>query len=76
MLRSCPYREENAINIHNIKEATIVDDVERNIPKVYVALKGYQADHQLDVVEVECKISKQSFSILIDMRSSHNSVTS
>ena len=75
LLRNCPHRKENTINIQNIKEATIVDDVLRIIPKIYDAFKDSQVDHQSAMVEVKGKIAKQFLSILIDPRSSCNYVT-
>jgi rRNA processing protein Gar1 len=55
--------------IHNIQEATTVNDVARNVPRIYAVVEDRQADHQASVVEVEGKIAKQYVSILIDPRS-------
>ena len=48
------------------REATIVNDIEINIPTISVALENRQADHQATMVEMECKISNQSVTVLID----------
>jgi hypothetical protein len=74
LLRDCPHRQENNRTIHNIQEATTVNDVARTIPRIYVALEDRQVDHQASVVEVEGNIAKKYISILIDLGSSHNYV--
>jgi len=38
-------------------EASIVGDVARTIPRIYVALDNRQADHQSTMIEIEGKIS-------------------
>jgi hypothetical protein len=60
--------------VHNIQETTIVKDVARNIPRIYVIVEDQQEDHQTSVVEFEGEIAKKYVSILIDIGSSHNYV--
>ena len=48
------------------REATIVNDIARNIPTISAALENRQAEHQATMVEMEGKISHQSITILID----------
>lgn len=67
MLKNCPQQKSKGNNIHNIREDTIVHNVARTIPKIYVALEDHQADHQLAMIAVEGKISKQYLSILIEI---------
>jgi hypothetical protein len=55
LLKSCLNKKENTRIIHNIEEDTTIDDVPRDIPKIYATLEDYQADHQIVVVEVEVK---------------------
>ena len=66
MLRVCPHRKQNNRRVYNIQEATIVNDVARSMPKIYVALDKRQDYHQASVVEMECMIANHLVSILID----------
>ena len=49
--------------------------VERVVPRIYVALEDCQADHQSTVVEVVGKIVEQSVSILIELGYTHSYIT-
>jgi hypothetical protein len=49
-----------------------VNDITRTIPRIYATLEYFQVHHQSIVVEVGGKIARQSLSILIGPRSSHN----
>ena len=53
-----------------LQEASTVNDIARNIPKINVALDNRKADHQSTMVEVEGKISNTFVSILIDLGAS------
>jgi hypothetical protein len=44
------------ILIYNIQEATIVEDVGINIPRIYVSLEDRQTKHKSHMIEVEGKI--------------------
>ena len=76
VLKYCPYKIGNHRGIHNIEEATIVEYMEKETPKIYGALDGNQANHQAIVVEVEGKIAKKTLSIFFDTGSPHSYVTS
>jgi predicted aspartyl protease len=54
-------------SVHNIQEATTVEDMGR----IYAALDDRQAEYQSNMIEVEGKIINQSVSILIDLGASH-----
>jgi hypothetical protein len=58
-------------NVHYIQEATKVEEVARNILKNYATLDNRRKDHQLNMIKVEGKISKQPIAILIDSVASH-----
>ena len=73
--RYCPLENESARKAYNIREAKIVGQVARVVPRIYVALEDRQADHQSTVVEVVGKIVEQSVSILIDLGSTHSYIT-
>jgi hypothetical protein len=60
--------------VHNIQEATIVNNFAWNIPSYYVALDDHQVDHQSNIIETKGKIAKQSISILIDLGRIHSSI--
>ena len=66
MLRDCPHRTIQ--NIQVLREATIVNDVAINIPRISVALEDRQAEHQSTMVKIEGLIFKQHVSVLIDPR--------
>jgi hypothetical protein len=66
LLRNFPHRKKNNMRVYNVQEATIVNDVARSMPQIYVALDNTQADHQASVVEMEGMISNHLVSILID----------
>jgi hypothetical protein len=53
--------------VHNIQEATTVEDMER----IYASLNDRQAKYQSNMIEVEGKIINQPVAILIDSRESH-----
>jgi predicted aspartyl protease len=53
--------------MHNIQEATIVEDMGR----IYAALDDRQEEYQSNMIEVEGKIINQPITILIDSRASH-----
>jgi hypothetical protein len=66
LLGDCPQRQQNSQKVYNMQEATIVNDVERSVPQIYVALDNNQADHQASVVEIEGMIFNHLVSVLID----------
>ena len=72
MLRNCSHQNGSTKKVHNIQEVETVGQVVRTIPRIYVALEDRWVDHQSTMVEVECKIAKQSISILIDPGSTHS----
>jgi hypothetical protein len=54
------------IYIYHVQKATTINDAAKNVPKIYAVIKNRQEYHRAYVVEMECIISKQSISILID----------
>ena len=52
MRRNCPLENESARSAYNIQEAKTMGQVERSVPRIYVAPKDCQEDHQSTVVEV------------------------
>jgi hypothetical protein len=65
--RNCPcINTTNRTIVHNLQEASTVDDVGRSLHQINVVIDGQQADHQSSVVEIEGKINNTRISILID----------
>jgi hypothetical protein len=53
--------------MHNIQEATIVEDMNKHIPRIYAALEDRQTKNQSHMIEVEGKIINPPVVILIDL---------
>ena len=61
------YKNDNKVpNVNNLQEASTVNDVVRNIPRINVTLEDRQENHQYTMLEVEGKILDIDVSILID----------
>ena len=52
----CPQRGDRMRNVHNLQEASTLEDVGRNISRTYAALDNKQVDNQSNMIEVEGKI--------------------
>jgi hypothetical protein len=64
--KDCPLRKKTNNNLHIVREASTVDEIARNIPKISATLENRQADHQTSMVEVEGMLNNEPISILID----------
>ena len=62
MYKDCPHRKYRVKTVHNIQEATIVEDMGR----IYANLDDRQANYQSNMIEVEGKIINHPICILID----------
>jgi hypothetical protein len=49
-----------------------MDDMRRNVPRIYATLDNKQAEYQSHMIEVEGMINNQTIIILIDSRASHS----
>jgi len=49
-----------------------MEDMGSRIPRIYVALENKQVEYQSHMIEVECMINNQPFTILIDSGDSHS----
>jgi hypothetical protein len=65
-LRYCPHRGEKGRVVHNVQQAKIVEDMGRDVPRIYVALDNKKAEYQSHMIEVEGMINNQTIVILID----------
>jgi hypothetical protein len=52
--------------LHNIQEATTINDISRCTHKINVSLENQHGDHQYSMVEIEGMINHKHVSILID----------
>jgi hypothetical protein len=66
MYRYFPHRGEKVRIVHNVQQTEIMEDMGRNVPKIYAALDNKQVEFQSHMIEVEGKINNQTISILID----------
>jgi hypothetical protein len=69
MYRYCPHRGEKMRNFHNVQQDETVEDMGRNVPRIYASLDNKQVEFQSHMIEVEGKINNQTIVILIDSRS-------
>jgi hypothetical protein len=72
MFIDCPHRGEKVRTIHSVQQAEIVEDMGRNVPRIYASLDNKQAEYQSHMIEVEGMISNQTIAILIDSGASHS----
>jgi hypothetical protein len=67
MFRDCPHRVEKGRIVHNVQQDETVEDMGRNVPRIYEALDKKKAEYQSYMIEVEGMISNQTIVILIDL---------
>jgi hypothetical protein len=66
MYRDCPHRGEKVRIVHNVQQDDTMEDMGRNVPRIYAALDNKQDEFQSHMIEVEGKINNQTIVILID----------
>jgi len=59
-------------SFHNIQEDTTIEEMGRNIPRIYTSLENRLAEHQSHMIEVEGKIINHHVAILIDLGANHS----
>jgi hypothetical protein len=57
---------------HNVHQSEIVEDMGRNVPRIYATLDNNKVEFQSHMMEVEGMIKNQTIAILIDSRASHS----
>jgi hypothetical protein len=72
MYRYFPHRGEKVRIVHNVQQDDTVEDMGRNVPRIYAALDNKQVEFQSHMIEVEGKINDQPIAILIDSGASHS----
>jgi hypothetical protein len=63
LYKECPKKEGRMRNVHHIQKETTIEDVGRNIRRIYVALENQHVQHQSNMIEVEGKIVNQPITI-------------
>jgi hypothetical protein len=58
--------------VHNVQQDEIVEDMGRNVPRIYVALDNKPIEYRSHMIEVEGMINNQTIAILTDSRASHS----
>jgi hypothetical protein len=66
-----PHRGEKLRTIHNLQQAEIVEDMGRNVTRIYASLDNKQTKYQSHMIEVEGMNNNQTISILIESGASH-----
>jgi hypothetical protein len=72
MFKYCPHRGEKMRIVHNVKQTETMEDMVRNVPRIYAALDNKQSKYQSHMIEVEGMINNQTITILIDSGASHS----
>jgi len=57
-----------------LQEATIINNVDKKIPQIHIALENRQANQQVVVIQMEGMVTNQLVSILIDLGSNFSYV--
>ena len=73
--RNCPLENGNEGQVHITQEAETMGKEAGIIPKICAVLEDPQEGHNSTVVEVEGEIVEQTVSVLIDLGSTHSSIT-
>jgi hypothetical protein len=63
MYIDCSQRGEKVRTLHSVRQAATVEDMGRNVPKIYVALENKKDEFQSHLIEVEGNINDQPISI-------------
>jgi hypothetical protein len=58
LLKDLPHMQNDHRRILNVYESTIVSDVAKNVPQIYIIVENRQEENQALAVELEGIISK------------------
>jgi hypothetical protein len=67
MHKDFPKKRNKDRNGHNVQKAATIEDMGRNVPRIYTALDNKQAKFQSHMIKVEGNINDQPIAILIDL---------
>ena len=74
--RECPTKRKVGTKLNLIQEATKVEDVSSNVPRIYVALDNQWAKYQSSIIEIEGMIADMPITILVDLVASFSYISS
>jgi hypothetical protein len=72
LYKDFPHKGDQMKNVNNIEEFYTMDDVDKRIPRIYVALGNRQSNYWSHMIEVEGKIYNQTIDVLIDFGAIHS----
>jgi hypothetical protein len=72
MYKYYPHRGDNMNTFHSIKREEILEDVGKNMPRIYASLDNRQEEYQYHMIEVEGNIDNHPIVILIDYGAIHS----
>jgi hypothetical protein len=72
MFIDCLHRGEKVRTVHNVQQTETVEDMGRNVPRIYAALDNKKIEYQSHMIEVEGMINNQTITILINSGASHS----
>ena len=72
MYQYCPHRYEKVRIVNNIQQADTVEDMGRNVPRLYASLYNKKVEYKSHMIEVEGMINNQTIVILIDSGAFHS----
>jgi hypothetical protein len=72
MHRYFPQRGEKVRIVHNVQQVATVEDMGRNVPRIYTALDNNKVEFYSHMIEAEGKINDRPIAILIDSGASHS----
>jgi hypothetical protein len=70
--RDCPHKSDKVRAVHNVQQTKKVEDMGKNVPRIYATLENKQTKFESHMIEVEGMINNHAFTILIDSRASHS----
>jgi hypothetical protein len=67
-----PHKSEKVRVFHNVKQAEIVEDMGRNLLRIYASIDNKQVEFHSHMIAVEFMINNQTIALLIDSRYIHS----
>jgi hypothetical protein len=66
MYKYYPHQGDTMTTLHSIKQEETIDDVGKNMPRIYATLDNRHEYYQSHMIEVEGNIDNHPIAILID----------
>jgi hypothetical protein len=70
--KNCPHKNNKARVFHNVQQDEKVEDMGSRMLRIYAALENKKAEYRSHMIEIECMIKNQPFTILVDSGPSHS----